>query len=468
MSGPDRGPMATLGHNGSMDDSLRLGRLFGIPVGLHWGALVMAALFTANLATNALPVMAPDTALWLRLTVGVGGVIVFLASILAHEFGHAVTALRHGIGVSGVTLWLLGGVAKLERQAPSARAEFLVAVAGPATSLVLGLFFAALAVIAEAVAAPAMAVAVLIWLAGINLILAVFNLLPAAPLDGGRVLAAALWKRWDDPEQARIVAGRCGLVFSVLLTGLSLYLAVVYSPIALANILIALMMFFAASAEIRAAAVTTRLRTTVAELHHPYPAPVPATHTLAQFDGLTPSIDGHVAHPVIRWSTAEPVGYIGPAALKVKGPERSWTTVSTAMHHPNELIRVPVTITAEQLLARWEHAPLPLAVTVDDQGRAVGTITDVVLRPLLETPTRWGTNPDRRLRPASPPPPAATARTSLDSMQRPATLRQTPPPLGAPLAEPSGGAPPPPPAAGIPLRPAPGLGTRPSGPPPRR
>ncbi len=409
-----------------MNDSLRLGRLFGIPVGLHWGALLMAALFTANLATNALPVMAPDTPLWLRLTAGVGGVIIFLASILAHEFGHAVTALRHGIGVSGVTLWLLGGVAKLERQAPSAKAEFHVAVAGPLASLVLGAFFAALVVIADAVAAPAMAVAILIWLAGINVILAVFNLLPAAPLDGGRVLAAVLWKRWDDAEQARIVAGRCGLVFSGLLTAISLYLAVTYSPIALANILIAVMMFAAASAEIRASVVTRRLRATVAELHHSLPAAVPDTHTLAQFDALTPSVDGHVAHPVVRWSTSEPVGYIGPSALDVKGPERSWTTVATVMHHPNELVRVPLTTTAEELIELWEQAPLPLAITVDEYARPVGTITDVVLRPLLETPTRWGNDRDRRFTPTAPPP-------SLTSAQ---TLAQAPPPLGAPLAAP--------------------------------
>ncbi|MEM9134517.1 MAG: site-2 protease family protein [Actinomycetota bacterium] len=441
-----------------MDDSLRLGRLFGIPVGVHWGALLMAALFTANLATNALPVMAPDTGLGVRLAVGVGGVVVFLASILAHEFGHAVTALRHGIGVSGVTLWLLGGVAKLERQAPSARAEFLVAVAGPAASLVLALFFGALAVIADAVAAPATATAVLIWLAGINLVLALFNLLPAAPLDGGRVLAAALWRRSGDPEQARIVAGRCGLVFSGLLAVVSLYLAVTYSAVALANLLIALMVFFAASAEIRASAVTKRLRATVGELHHPYPAPVPDSHTLAQFDALTPSIDGHVAHPVVRWSAAEPVGYVGPSALEVKGPERSWTTVSAVMHHPNELIRVPLTMTAEQLLQRWEDAPLPLAVTIDEHGRPVGTITDVVLRPLLETPTRWGTDRDRRLHPSTtqaPPPPSP----------RKVPLLQAPPPVGAPAMVPHAVAPPPP----APRGPRPAPVARPSqGPPPSR
>ncbi|MEL7155949.1 MAG: M50 family metallopeptidase [Actinomycetota bacterium] len=406
-----------------MNDSVRLGRIFGIPVGLHWGALLVAALFTFNLATNALPVMAPEASLGLRLAVGLGGVCVFLASILAHEFGHAVTALRQGIGVSGVTLWLMGGVAKLDKQATTARAEFLVAVAGPATSLVLGLFFAALAVIADAVAAGRLALAVLVWLAAINLVLAVFNLLPAAPLDGGRVLAAILWRRWGDPDRARLVAGRCGLVFGVALSLAGIYLAATGTPIALFNVAVGLMIFFAASAEIRAAAITRRLRTPVAELYHPHPVAVPDQATLAQFDMVTPSIDADIAHPVLRWST-EPVGYIGPSAARVRGAARSWTTVGQVMHDPHELTRIEPTATADDLLDRWRETPVAMALVVDDQGRVIGSITEARIRPLLEPPTRWGGDRDPV---AELPPPPPFARPAAAPVLGPGTIPTRPP-----------------------------------------
>lgn len=393
-----------------MNDSVRLGRIFGIPVGLHWGVLLVAALFTVNLATNALPVMASEASLGLRLAVGLGGVCVFLASILAHEFGHAVTALRHGIGVSGVTLWFMGGVAKLDKQATTARAEFMVAVAGPVTSLVLGAFFGALAVIAEAVAAGRLAVAVLIWLGAINVILAVFNLLPAAPLDGGRVLTAILWRRWGDPDRARLVAGRCGLVLGALLSMAGLYLALTGTPIALFNVAIGLMVFFAASAEVQGAVITRRLRTPVAELYHPHPAVIPDSATLAQFDMMTPSVDADIAHPVVRWSN-EPVGYIGPTAARVRGPARSWTTVGQVMHDPTEMIRIELTATADDLLDRWRDAPAPMALALDGDGRIVGSITEASIRPLLEPPTRWGSDrdPGRDLAPPPPYQPPAAA-----------------------------------------------------------
>ncbi len=118
-----------------MHESIRLGRIFGIPVGVNWSVLGIAALIAWTLAASALPDMAPGqgaTAYWITATVAA---VVFFASLLTHEMAHALVARRNGVGVGGITLWLLGGVSKLEGEPSSAGAEFRIAVVGPLTSL---------------------------------------------------------------------------------------------------------------------------------------------------------------------------------------------------------------------------------------------------------------------------------------------------------------------------------------------
>src|SRR5918999_3441085 len=139
--------------------------------------------------------------------------LLFFASILLHELGHAIQARREGMEIEGITLWLFGGVAQFRGMFPSAGAEFRIAIAGPVVSLLLGLFFVAIAVVtktAEAVDGVAA------WLGYINLLLLVFNLLPALPLDGGRVLRAALWGARDSFEWATRVAANIGRGFGFL------------------------------------------------------------------------------------------------------------------------------------------------------------------------------------------------------------------------------------------------------------
>jgi Zn-dependent protease len=131
-------------------------------------------------------------------------------------------ARREGVGVDGVTLWLFGGVARLRGEAKTAKSEFKIAASGPAVSLALAAVFAATAVVLHHFGVESIVVAVAWWLAGINLILALFNLLPAAPLDRGRVLRAILWRRHRDPVRAAVTAARCGRVLGYVLIGLGL------------------------------------------------------------------------------------------------------------------------------------------------------------------------------------------------------------------------------------------------------
>jgi len=200
-----------------MRATLRLGHIAGIPLGMHWSVLVIAALLIQMLGTTILPTDAASAPVAVRWAAAAVTAVVFLAALLAHEIAHALTARHYGLRVRRITLWLLGGVAELDGQAPHARAELLIAASGPATSLGTAVVFAGLLLTAAAANAGHLALNVLAWLTVVNVILAVFNLLPGAPLDGGRMLAAAVWWATGNRVTARRVATRSGVVVGVLL-----------------------------------------------------------------------------------------------------------------------------------------------------------------------------------------------------------------------------------------------------------
>jgi Zn-dependent protease len=195
-----------------MRGSLRIGRIAGIPVGVHWSLAVVAALLTTELATGPLrsTVGGDGTALALASAMAVA----FFASILAHELGHALVARRHGVGTEGIDLWAMGGVARLSKEPPTPRAAWRIAVAGPAVSAVLVALFAVLAVVLSGPAAVALA-----WLAVVNAVVTVVNLVPVAPLDGGRILTALVWWRSGDRTRGQLVAARAGRAFGWVLIG---------------------------------------------------------------------------------------------------------------------------------------------------------------------------------------------------------------------------------------------------------
>jgi Zn-dependent protease len=203
-----------------MRDSIRLGRLAGIPVGMHWSVLGVAALLTWSLTTWQLPDASPGLTEPAYFVGGVAGAGLFFVSLLLHELAHALVARRHGIGTEGITLWFLGGVARLRGEAPTARAEFRIAAAGPATSLLLGVVFGVATWAAVAAGVGDLTATVLAWLAVINVVLAVFNLLPGSPLDGGRILTAALWRWWGDRTRAAVASARAGQVLGAGLVAL--------------------------------------------------------------------------------------------------------------------------------------------------------------------------------------------------------------------------------------------------------
>jgi Zn-dependent protease len=205
-----------------MKPTVRIARVAGVSVGAHWSTLVVLALFGVVLATVELPATAPGyppAAYWVA---AFALAAVFLASVLVHELAHAAVARRHGVAVEGITLWLLGGVAEFHEHAHDPTAELRIAVAGPAATVAVGAASGAVAVTLYCTGAPGLLVAAFGWLATVSVVLAVFNLLPGAPLDGGRVLAAVLWRRSGDERGSRRRAARSGQTIGQVLIGIGI------------------------------------------------------------------------------------------------------------------------------------------------------------------------------------------------------------------------------------------------------
>lgn len=197
-----------------MNDTFRLGRIAGIPIGINWTWLLVFAFFVFSLASDVFPTTNPGLTTATYVGMAVVAVPLFFGSLLLHELGHALEARREGVTIDGITLWLFGGVARFRGMFPSAGAEFRIAIAGPLVTAALGGAFIALAALTHF---ASQIDGVIAWLAYINLFLLVFNLLPALPLDGGRVLGSALWRVKRDFAWATLVAAGIGRAIGVLM-----------------------------------------------------------------------------------------------------------------------------------------------------------------------------------------------------------------------------------------------------------
>lgn len=204
-----------------MKSQIKLGTVFGVELGLHYSWLVIALLITFSLVAqfHAGNRDWSQTVVW---TTAILTGLLFFGCLFAHELSHAIVAKARGIPIHKITLFLLGGVAQIEKEASDAKTEFWMAIVGPFTSGVLGLILLSLAWAAGWVprSQPATpGVALLVWLGYINLGLAAFNMIPGFPLDGGRVLHAILWWIMHDAERSTRAAARVGQFVAVLFIG---------------------------------------------------------------------------------------------------------------------------------------------------------------------------------------------------------------------------------------------------------
>ena len=200
---------------------LLLGTIFGIPIRIDYSWVVIAFLMTMSFAVG-FGQSYPYLGLPARLSLGLSSCLLLFGSVLAHELSHAVIALRNDVGIRGITLFIFGGAAEMAEEPKGAGAEFRIAIAGPVMSLLLAIAFLGLYRVALG-ALPLPFLDVIEVLARMNLLLVAFNVVPGFPLDGGRVLRAALWGIWGTFSAATRVASAVGSFFgnAVVLMGLT-------------------------------------------------------------------------------------------------------------------------------------------------------------------------------------------------------------------------------------------------------
>src|ERR1700722_5708479 len=171
-----------------MKESVRLGRIAGVTVGFNWSLVVIAAFLAIGLGNARFPAEAPGYPGLTYAAAGLVTALAFLACILIHEISHAVVAKHEGLPVDGIVLWLMGGYTRIGAEPKAPGAELRISGAGPLASLLLGIITGGAAIAGHHLGVARLGVSMLEWLAMINVLLAVFNLLPRSPLDGGRIL----------------------------------------------------------------------------------------------------------------------------------------------------------------------------------------------------------------------------------------------------------------------------------------
>ncbi|MFI7549075.1 site-2 protease family protein [Micromonospora sediminimaris] len=373
---------------------MRVGRILGVPLYLNGSILLLALLITVlygELAGQRLQLSPLGGYL-----VGAGFVLALLGSVLAHELGHALTARRFGIGVRGITLELLGGYTEMDRDAPSPRVDLLVSLAGPAVSAVLGA-----AAVAATLALPDRTVAdqLAFQLAASNVIVALFNILPGLPLDGGRALRAVVWALTRDRHRATEVAGWAGRILAVgtALLVAALYAIDVLSLLALPlTALVALTLWHGAGQSIRMSRIGRRLPlvdlVTLARPVHTVPTGTPLAEAQRRAAQTHPTTEPqHPAALLVTDSTGRPVALVDPAAAAaVPEARRPWLAVDAVARTLADLPAMPVDTDGERVLETVQtHPGAQYVVTAGED--VVGVLHIADLAQLLEPHRKMNT-----------------------------------------------------------------------------
>ena len=295
-----------------MRATIPLGRIAGIRIGANWSTLVTLGLFTYLLGRSLADAHGNSVAVWLAAAAGAVGLFV---SLLSHELAHSIIARRSGTHVEMVVLWLLGGVSELGDEPKDPRSDLRIAVAGPLSSFVLGAaLFGIAGVLGAVVSGPVPEM--LGWLAVMNLVLAVFNLIPGAPLDGGRVLRALIWRRTGDRLRASTIAARSGRIVGLgllILGGVELLLVGAGGGLWL--MLLGWFLYSAANVELTAAGLRHRLGDTrIRDIMTEHPLSVPATWSVADLLRSQLVHADHRVFPVID-QTGRPIGELALSDL---------------------------------------------------------------------------------------------------------------------------------------------------------
>jgi Zn-dependent protease len=363
--------------------SIRVGRLAGIPIGVQPLWIVVVGLITWSLGAAYYPEAVDGIAPLAAYGLGLASALLLFASILLHELGHAVVARRHGVEIEEIDLWLLGGVARMSGYPRTAKDELRFALAGPGVTLLIAAAFGLVAVALPA-SAPEELRAIVDYQVYVNAAILVFNLLPAFPLDGGRVARALIWGRNDDLTRATATAATIGRGFGYGMIGLGVFAIAAGAVGGLWLGLIGVFVIVAAKAEEGGLRVRTAFSGREAGRLMSYPAvAVPAAISV---EDAIPEFFvryRYTAFPVME--AERPVGLVDVAAIeRVPVARRAATAVRDVAHLDPDLI-VDEHEDVAGLLERPAFRRVGRAVVRTERG-GVGilSITDVnrVLRAL--------------------------------------------------------------------------------------
>ncbi|MFC0432014.1 site-2 protease family protein [Kutzneria buriramensis] len=361
-----------------MKGTIPCGRWAGIPIGIHWSALAAVALIAYMVAFSVLPGLTPGLSAAAYWMAGTAAAVLLMVSLLAHELAHTATALRSGMRVRAMTLWLLGGQTELDGDAPNPRTELRIALAGPLASAAVGGVFAGLTSLAGYAGWPPVVRACLAWLALVNLILAAFNLLPAVPMDGGRVLHALLWRR-RSTDRATAITALVGRLIGSLFIGFGV--VILFGGDLVDGMWLGLLGWFllaaAAGEEVNAVRRNQFSQVFVRDVMAPADTIAPAWFTVDTFLEQVASAAHRRVFAVIDFS-GQPFGVLSLAMLTSVPVERLRTArvADVCRKLADTVVVAPDSTLADLLAALQRRGGAVGPALVIDNGTMVGTIGD--------------------------------------------------------------------------------------------
>jgi Zn-dependent protease/CBS domain-containing protein len=348
-------------------------RLAGIRVTLDPSWFLIFLLVAWSLATGYLPEQLPTAGAPVRWLLGGGLALALFGSVLAHEFSHSLVARTRGVDVDEITLFIFGGAAKLRDEPRDAASEFLIAAAGPALSVALGAGILLLSAALEP-AMPAPLHAGLWWLGMINLALALFNLIPGVPLDGGRILRAILWWRTGDVERATVGAARTGQVIAAILMTVGGFLVLTTGNWSwLWEVLIGWFLWSAAAQSVRVARLKDAVEgVTVREIMTDRVPAIRADHSVRAGLAQASAVPWAPEFAVVE-RDGRLVGLVSQSALQDAARDAPDRTAGDIAAAPDDHQLIPPDAPAGELVQRLAQLSDQLLLVVRD-GRLLGTV----------------------------------------------------------------------------------------------
>lgn len=364
--------------------SLRAGSVLGFEVRLDYSWFIVFFLILWSFSVAVFPAQAPGRTPVAYLLMGLAATLLFFASLLAHELSHSLVARSRGIPMGGITLFVFGGMAHTRAESRSAGDEFVIAGVGPLTSLAIAALLGVLGWIGLRLEWSVVLVAVALQLALLNLVLALFNLLPGFPLDGGRLLRAAVWKYTGDRLRATRVAAGGGKGVGLLLIGVGV-LQVLTSSLLGGVWLILIGGFLRAAAEssyLQLLLTSSLSGTRVGEVMTPDPVTVPADLPLDEFVDRFLLEGRHLGYPVME--NGAPVGLVSLHGVR-RVPRAEWSirSVGAAATPLTEQLTTGPGERMERVLEKLQAAPVGRLLVLDE-GRLAGILTRSDLARWLE------------------------------------------------------------------------------------